>query len=87
MPRSINEILALIGQVDFAGGTMKQPDPEVLLQLRDLSGDRRLAAVAFASDRGERASFDDADKGLQSVYQIHHLSRICCRFASYKCGS
>ena len=47
VPGPCHQILAFVGQAELAGRAVEQPDAEMLLQLRDLAGDRRLAAVAF----------------------------------------
>ena len=59
------EVAALLGQADAAGGAMNQAGAEMLLEGGDLAGDGGLSDAAFAGDGGERAGFCDADENTQ----------------------
>ena len=65
-----------IGEVELSGRSVEQPNPEVLLELRDGSADRGLGEAHRLSGSGEAAVVDDANEGGDAV-QIH-----CCSFAN-----
>ena len=65
--------LAVVGQAEPAGRAMEQTDLEMLLQLRDQTGDRRLADMGFPGDGGERAGLGHPDESAQRSDQVHYF--------------
>jgi hypothetical protein len=50
---------------------MEQPGAEMLLELRNLARDSRLADLAFPSHGGKRARLDHPDENIQRPDQVH----------------
>ena len=73
----LERVLPVLGQGQTAGGALHEPHPELPLQRRDLAGDGRLGAAAFARHGGERTGLGHPHEGAERADQVHdHPARI-----------
>jgi len=65
------QVAAVLGEGQAAGGALQQAGAEMLLQRGDLAGDGGLGGAEFAGDGGEGAGFGDADLDSEGGEQVH----------------
>ena len=68
--------LAIVGQAEPSSRAMEQAHLEMLFQLGDLTGHRRLAGVRLARHRRERAGLGHPDERAQSADQVHDFPTL-----------
>ena len=59
------QVLSIRGKAQMARGAMEQPNPEMIFQVPDQTGDRRRGGVALPRDCGKRTSLDNTNESFQ----------------------
>src|SRR6202035_6185208 len=67
--------LPIVGQAEFSRRPMKEPDPKMFFQLRNLPRHRRLAYLALTGNGGKGTRLDHPYQDAECAQKVHRFPR------------